>query len=89
MLTTVRLRLVGWLVPPEVPVIVTVEVPAPADEEAESVNVEGALPPEGGVTLEGMKFAVTPAGNPDALKLVGLLNPFMLVTVTVALALFP
>ncbi len=72
---------------PEVPVTVTVAVPAAALAEAVRVRVEGALPPAGGVTGLAENDAVTPAGRPDALKVVAALKPFRLVTVTVVLPL--
>jgi len=74
---------------PEVPVIVTVNVPAVADEETFSVRFEDALPPAGGVTLVGEKVAVTPLGRPETLRVVAALNPFRLPTVTVAEPLLP
>src|SRR5215470_10567914 len=86
---TVRLRGVPWLRLPDVPVTLRVKLPVGAEDEAARVSVEVALPPEAGVTLGGWKFAVTPAGNPDALKLMTLLNPFTLVTFTVELPLLP
>jgi len=44
---------VPWLVAPEVPVTVTVNVPVVAPAEEVKVTVEVALPPEGGVTDDG------------------------------------
>lgn len=58
-------------------------------DEADSVSVELALPPTGGVTTEGENDAVTPLGSPEMLRFVALLNPFRLETLTVAPALPP
>src|SRR5215471_2937861 len=85
----VRFSVAEWLVAPEVPVIVTVNVPAVADEEAFSVRVEEELPPAGGVTLVVENVAVTPLGRPETLRAVAALNPFRLPTVTVAEPLLP
>jgi hypothetical protein len=76
-------------VDPEVPVIVTVAVPTVADEEAVSVSVEVALPPEAGVTGLVENAAVTPLGRPEALSVVAESNPFWLVTVMVLVPLVP
>ena len=51
---TVRLTVVVWLKEPEVPVIVTVEVPAAAELLAERVKVFA------------VNEAVTPLGTPEA-----------------------
>jgi hypothetical protein len=59
------------------------KVPFGADEVAETVKVDEALPPAGGVTVAGAKLAVTPAGTPEMLRPVATLNPFVLPTVTV------
>src|SRR5512143_611685 len=75
--------------PPEVPLTVSVEVPVVAVEEAVSVRVDLALPPEGGVTGLAEKAAVTPLGSPRTLRVVAELNPLRLVTVTVELPLEP
>jgi hypothetical protein len=77
------------VVDPEVPVIVTVAVPTVADEEAVSVRVEVALPPEAGVTGLVENVAVTPLGRPDALSVVAESNPFWLVIVIVLVPLAP
>jgi len=77
------------VVEPDVPVIVTVAVPVVADEEAVSVNVDVTLPFAGGVTGFGENAAVTPLGNPDALRVVAELNPLRLVTVIVLVPLEP
>ena len=71
---------------PEVPVIVTVEVPCVAVEDAVKVRVEVAVPLAGGVTGLVENDAVTPLGNPEAESVVAELNPFMLVTVIVLFA---
>jgi hypothetical protein len=73
----VRARVVVWLKVPDVPVTVTVEVPAAAVLLAESV-----------ITPAVLKEAVTP-GGPEALKATVPLNPFFGVTVIVSVALAP
>jgi hypothetical protein len=70
-------------------VTVTVAVPVVADEEAVSVSVDVTLPFAGGVTGFGENAAVTPLGNPDALRVVAELNPLKLVTVIVLVAFEP
>jgi hypothetical protein len=81
--TTVSVTVVVWLSVPEVPVIVTVEVPAAAVELTANVtvlvDVVGFVP----------KLAVTPAGNPEADTLTLPVNPPEGVTVTVLLPLLP
>lgn len=80
---TVKLIDVVWLRVPEVPVIVTVEVPVVAVLLALNVttlvDVVGFVP----------KVAVTPAGSPDADKLTLPVNPPLGVTVMVELPLLP
>jgi len=78
-----------WLVPPEVPVTVTVAGPVAAVELALGVSVELALPLAGGVTGLLENEADTPLGRPDALRLTAELNPFTLLTVIVLVALAP
>jgi hypothetical protein len=87
--TTVRARLVLWVVLPEVPEMVRVNGPVVAVDEAVRVRVEVTLPPEGGVTVAGENEAVTPPGSPEMLRLVALLKPLILPTVTVAVPLVP
>jgi hypothetical protein len=77
------------VVEPEVPVIVTVAVPTAAEDDAVSVSTEVALPFEGGVTGFVENAAVTPLGNPLALRVVAELNPPVLVTVIVLVPLLP
>ena len=68
---------------PEMPVIVTVAGPTVAVLAAVNVNV---LVP---VVLAGLNDAVTPAGNPVALRATEPVNPWRPVTVTVLLPLAP
>jgi hypothetical protein len=68
---------------PEVPVTVTVAVPAVAEPAATTVRV---LAP---VVLTGLNDAVTPFGRPDTARLTLLLKPFCGPTVTVLTPLFP
>ena len=68
---------------PEVPVIVTVDVPTVAELLAVSVST---LDPLVGFVP---KDAVTPLGRPDAARVTLPLNPFAPVTVMVSVALLP
>lgn len=86
---TVRAIVAVWVVEPEVPVTVTVAVPVVAVEDAVKVSVEVAVPLAGGVTGFGENTAVTPLGNPEAVRLVAALKPFRLVTVMVLFPLDP
>ena len=74
---------------PEVPVTVTVAAPVVAVAEAVRVSVEVALPLAGGVTGLVENAAVTPLGNPEALRVVAELNPLRLVTVIVLVPFAP
>lgn len=74
---------------PDIPVTVSVNVPACADDEAMIVRVEEPLPPEGGVTLVGENIALTPLGAPETFSVVALLKPFRLLMVTEEVALLP
>ena len=80
---TVRARVVVAVRLPEVPVMVTVEVPVVAVELA--VRVSTLLPVVGFVP----NAAVTPLGNPDAARVTLPLNPFTSVTVMVLVPLLP
>jgi hypothetical protein len=70
-------------------VIVTVELPVVAEEDAVKVSVDVALPFAGGVTGFVANAAVTPLGRPEALSVVAELNPFKLVIVIVLVPLPP
>ena len=72
---TVRATRVVWLSVPEVPVIVTVDIPVVAALLAVSVKV---LVAAAGFVLND---AVTPLGRPDAAKLTLPVKPFWVVTV--------
>jgi hypothetical protein len=61
---TVRATLVAWVAEVALPVIVTVDDDAAADEAAVNVRVE--LPPAD--TVAGLKLAVTPLGRPLAAR---------------------
>lgn len=67
----------------------SVNVPVAATEEAESVSVEEALPPAGGVTLAEEKVALTPLGKPETVRPTVELKLFTLFTVTTVLPLLP
>jgi len=86
---TVRVMVAVWVVEPEVPVTVTVAVPVVAVDEAVSVRTEVAVPLAGGVTGFVANDAVTPEGNPDAVRVVAELNPARLVTVMVLVVFAP
>ena len=80
---TVRLMVVEFVKLPDVPVIVTMDVPVAAVFPAVSVSV---LVP---VVLLGLNEAVTPLGNPDAVRLTVPEKPPNVETVTVLLPLAP
>jgi hypothetical protein len=82
---TVITRLIAavWVKPAEVPVSVTVVVPAVTEAPAASVRV---LAP---VVLAGLNDAVTPLGRPDATRLTLPLKPFCGPTVRVLAPLLP
>ena len=69
--------------------IVTVELPVVAEEDAVKVSVDVPLPFAGGVTGFVENAAVTPLGRPEALSVVAELNPFKLVIVIVLVPLPP
>jgi len=46
-----------------------------ADADTETVNVDVAEPPEGGVTEVGLRVVVTPVGAPEAERLTAALKP--------------
>ena len=79
----VRLIVAVWVKLPDVPVIVTVDLPATAEAPAASVSV---LAP---VVLAGLNDAVTPFGKPDATRSTLPLKPFCGITVTVLAPLVP
>jgi hypothetical protein len=80
---TVREKAVDAVRLPEVPVIVTVEVPAAAEALAVSVRI---LDP---VVEVGAKDAVTPLGSPEAARVTLPLNPPVPATVRVSVAPLP
>lgn len=76
-----------WLTPPEVPVIVMVEVPAGVEAPVLIVSAEVPLPPVTGV---GANEQLAPVGNPEEqVRLTSPLNPLAGVTVIVEGVLFP
>jgi hypothetical protein len=81
---TVRLRVVERESPPPEPLIVTLTAPVAAVLEAASVRV--LAPP---VVEGGLNVAVTPLGNPVALKATLLVNPPLRVMVIVLAPLAP
>jgi hypothetical protein len=80
---TVRLSVTVADNVPEVPVTVTVVVPAAAEGVALNVTVLAAA------VVAGLNDAVTPLGRPEAVSATLLLKPFFGVTVTVSVALAP
>jgi len=80
---TVTVRRAVLVSDPEVPVMVTVEVPEAA--EALAVRVSRLLV----VAEAGLNDAVTPAGRPEAARLTPLVKPFCGVTVMVLVPLPP
>src|SRR5437667_304748 len=83
---TVRETFVVWLTVPLVPV--TVMVAAPKVAVLEAVSVRTLLVPVV-VVVCGLKLAVTPVGNPLAVKATVLANPFKRVIVIVLVPLAP
>jgi hypothetical protein len=79
----VRLSVVEWLRLPEVPVMVTVEVPVAAVLLADKVSVLVE------VVLAGLNDAVTPLGNPLAESATLPVNPFCAAMETVEVPLAP
>jgi hypothetical protein len=65
---------------------VTVTVAAPKVAVLEAVNVRTLLVPVV-VVVAGLKLAVTPVGNPDAVKVTALANPFNLAMLIVLVPL--
>ena len=82
-LVTVNATVVLAVRLPDVPLMVTVDVPTVAELLAVSVNT---LDPVAGLVP---KEAVTPLGRPDAARVTLPLNPFAPVTVMVSVALLP
>ncbi|CAK0737810.1 hypothetical protein CCP3SC1_1000013 [Gammaproteobacteria bacterium] len=81
MLITVNVIVTVCVLPPPVPVTVTVELPVAVDEPTANVNVEEPEP----VAIEvGLKLAVVPEGNPEAVSAIDELKPPDGVTVMVA-----
>ena len=58
-------------------------MPIAVDAPTLIVNVDVAVPPEGGVTEVGLKEAVVPVGAPVTVRLTAELKPFRDVTVIV------
>jgi hypothetical protein len=82
-LLTVKATVVLAVRLPEVPVMVTVYVPAGAEVLANSVSKLDA------VTGLAPKTAVTPLGNPETARVTLPLNPFWSDTVRVSVPLLP
>jgi len=77
-----------WLIAPDVPVMVTVEVAAGVVALVETVRVSAVELP--GVTgLTGLKPQVAPVGRPEQARVTGLLNPFSAASVRLYDALLP
>jgi hypothetical protein len=82
---TVRLTEVEWLRAPEVPLMVTVDVPVGVFLPVFTVNVELPLP----VIVVGLKVPVAPAGRPLTPSVTVPVNPLIAVTVAVYVVLPP
>lgn len=80
---TVRVRTTAAFKAPDVPVIVTVELPGLALAPTESVKVLLL------VVLAGLNDAVTPLGKPDAVKLTLPAKPFCGTTAIKLVPLLP
>jgi len=80
---TVKAIVVVALTLPDVPVIVTLVVPATAEALAVNVTTVVAVPFAGGVIDVGLNEAVTPAGRAEVVNVVAALKPFTLVSVMV------
>jgi hypothetical protein len=76
---TISVTVVAWTRVPLVPVIVRVELPTGVLALVVTVMVDDPVP----VTVVGLKLAVTPVGNPLALKVTIPLKPPDGVTVAV------
>ena len=84
---TVRLMVAVWVTPPPVAVIVTVALPVVAVLLAERVRVELPLP--GAAIDVGLKLAVTPDGNPEAVSETAELKPPLTLVVIVLVPELP
>ena len=78
---TVKEKVVLWVFPPPVPVIVIVYAPVGVVNAVEIVSVEVKL----GAPDDGAKVAVAPDGRPDVVRLTVLLKPPTEVSETVVL----
>lgn len=85
----VMVTVVLLVTPLLVPVMVIPTDPSDAVAGIIMLRVDVALPPEGGVTLEGMKAAVAPVGKPEAERATASLKPPFEVTVIVNVAFPP
>jgi hypothetical protein len=83
----VKVRVVVWVEPPPVPLIVMGCVPVPAFLETVSVKCE--VPAPGAAMEAGLKLPVTPEGRPVAERATAELNPPVTVVVTTAYPLWP
>jgi hypothetical protein len=86
---TASVKVVLWTSEAEVPVIVTLNVPVAASEDAVRVRLELMVPFAVGVTGFDTNEAVMPLGRPEALRLTAEAKPFRLVTVVVVLPVPP
>ena len=70
-----------WVLPPPLPVMVTLDEPAGVEALVVIVRVE--LPDPGAAIVVGVNVAVAPLGSPDADKLSAELNPPLTLVETV------
>jgi hypothetical protein len=81
-LYTVKVRVVVWVTPPPVPLIVITDVPVGAF--LATVSVKSDVPEPGAAIGLGLKLPVTPEGMPEAESVMGALKPPETLVVTTA-----
>lgn len=80
---TVRVKVAEAVNLPDIPVIVTTDVPSAA--EAPAVSVNWLFPVDG----FGEMLALTPVGNPEMLSLTGLVSPLLMAAYTLLVVVVP
>jgi hypothetical protein len=84
---TVKVTAVVCVVPPPVPLIITLDVPVGVEAPVVSVSVE--VPDPGAATEVGLNVAVVPVGSNEADSAIAALNPLKAVVVMVVVPEFP